>query len=452
MVEIALDCHKNGVWSKFSDMKLLYKLFRVVRHPRLCFSVLPYKFFGMLVAIKTYRRFVLPLVVRRIKCRTRINVVFLAMNPDMWRYDGVYRKFESNPRFNLVVVTAMRNIPQMEIRVEEQESMVAYFSCKGFNVLRGYDSVSKKWINLKSLKPDIIFYTQPYNNVIERSFEYFHHLGSLLCYTPYSFQLSDVDWNWNNNLQQYCWKLFYVGNEQLEQCNRLSRIGKRNAVAAGYCFEEEYAESIKDTDAAKGAWRNDARKRIIWAPHHSIAASGWFKVSSFLEIADFMLRLRNEFRKQVVVAFKPHPVLKTKLYKIWGKAKTDAYYADWASSTDSFYAQGDYHALFAGSDAMIHCSGSFIIEYLYTGKPVAYVYSKTRNSPDIGPIGDAALEAHYPAHSEADIRRFVEEVIIGENDTMREIRKDVTRKYLKSPNGKMFSENVYENILEGLGL
>ena len=97
-------------------------------------------------------------------------------------------------------------------------------------------------------------------------------------------------------------------------------------------------------------------------------------------------------------------------------------------------------------------SGSFIVEYLYTGKPVAYVYSKTRNPPDIGPIGDAALEAHYPMHSETDIRRFLDNVVLSGHDPMREKRIRVAQKYLKSPNGKMFSENVYESVVKGLEL
>ena len=431
---------------------VLRKLIRFVRNPKPYLSVMPYKLFRPIAVIKAYRKFLLPRVVRRVRRKGRINVVFLALNPDMWRYGGVYRKFASNPRFNLVIVTAMRNIPQMEIRLEEQEAMISYFSAKGLNVVRGYDSLLKKWINLKSLNPDIIFYTQPYDNTIERSFEYLHHLDSLLCYAPYMFQLSEADWCWNNNLQQYCWKVFYVGNVQLEQCNLFSRIGESNAVAAGYCFEEEYAESVRDKESADKVWRNDRRKRVIWAPHHSIKPTEMFKVSSFLEIADLMVKLRNEYKDRVIFAFKPHPALKTKLYQIWGVERTDSYYEGWATAENSFDAQGDYHSLFAGSNGMIHCSGSFMVEYLYTGNPVAYVYSKTRNPPEIGPIGDAALRVHYPLHEEADVRRFIDNVIVEGQDSMASARKVMVDKYLRSPNGKTFSENVYLNIVDGLGL
>lgn len=426
-------------------------LSRFVRNPQPYCDVLPYRFFGNIRVIRCYRKFVLPFLVWRVQHKKRVNVVFLAMSPDMWKYDRVYCKLANDARFKPVIVTAMRNIPNMELRMQEQEAMVSYFSAKGYNVVRGYDLEKKKWINLKKLKPDIVFHTQPYAGVIERPLEFFNHLYALHCYSPYSFHLSETDWGWNTNLQQYCWKLFYVGDIQLQIAERLSRMGKKNAVASGYSLEEEYAESLRDIASADAAWGNDTRKRVIWAPHHSILENEIFKASSFLEIADLMVKLRAEYRDKVIFAFKPHPVLKNKLYKIWGAERTEAYYNDWAKAENSFDAQGDYKALFAGSDAMIHCSASFMVEYLYTGKPVSYVYSKFRAPPNIGITGEAALNAHYPMHSESDIRRFIDDVVLGGNDTMSEVRRSVVDKYLRSPNGKMFSENVYETIVEGLG-
>ena len=430
---------------------ILGKMARFLKNPRPYFVKFSADLLEKRWIILVYHRFVLPLIVLNVRRKKLINVLFLAMSPDMWKYDGVYRRLAKDSRFNPIIVTAMRNIPNMELRLQEQDGMVNYFTKRGFNVICGYDAAEKKWIDLRSLKPDIIFYTQPYTNIIEPSLEFYNFLSCLHCYTPYSFQYGEVDWEWNNTLQQYCWKLFYVNESNLQLCQKYSRIGCDNAISVGYSLEEEYLDAVKDKEAANAAWKNDKRKRVIWAPHHSIQEKESFKVSSFLEVADSMVRLREEYKDKIIFAFKPHPVLRPKLYKIWGEGKTDAYYDDWAKAENAFDAQGDYKALFAGSDAMIHCSGSFIVEYLYTGKPVAYVYSKVRNPPKFGIVGNTALDAHYAMHSEADIRRFVDDVVLGGHDTMSDIRKSVADKYLRSPNGKMFSENVYETILEGLG-
>ena len=159
-------------------------LSRFVRNPRPYFDVLPYSVFSNIRVIKFYRKFILPFLVWRVSHKRRINVVFLAMNPEMWKYDEVYRKLANDNRFNPIIVTAMRNIPNVELRLQEQEVMMTYFLGKGYNVVRGYDLATKKWINLRSLRPDIIFHTQPYSRVIERSFEFFHHLYALAIFFP----------------------------------------------------------------------------------------------------------------------------------------------------------------------------------------------------------------------------------------------------------------------------
>lgn len=431
--------------------RLVLMPFRFLAHPITYFDLLWYGFQFPTVFIKFYHKFILPRALKRIKAKKVVNVVFLAMNPDMWRYDGVFLKLMADKRFNPIIVTAVRTLDDLRLILEEQNSLVEFFSARKYPTVCGYDSKTNEWININRLKPDIIFYTQPYKTKFWSKFAFHRHLDKLFCYAPYSFQLSKAAWNWDNDLQNFCWRHYLTGMYQIEVCREMSRIKAENATAVGYCLEEEFEKSAADLESMRVAWRNDVRKHVVWAPHHSVYPTEMLKVSSFLEIADLMVQIRKEYADRIVFAFKPHPVLKNKLYKLWGVERTDAYYRDWAESENSFDAQGDYHALFSGSDAMIHCSGSFIVEYLYTNKPVQYVYAKTRNPPDLGEIGDAALGAHYSAYAEDDIRKFLDEVILGGKDTMKAAREEVAAKYLKSPNGKMFSENVYNDLVKSLG-
>ena len=223
----------------------------------------------------------------------------------------------------------------------------------------------------------------------------------------------------------------YGENDSSEEMNVTEELEK-----IAEMFEEEYQDALTDRALLDKAWKCDSRKRVIWAPHHSVEAGASFKTSAFFEICDEMVRLREKYRDKIVFAFKPHPMLRDNLHQRWGKERTETYYADWASAENSFLDEGAFVPLFAGSDAMIHCSGSFIVDYIYTGKPVQYVYCKDRNAPDFGEIGDAALKAHYPAHGIAEIERFIEDVVLAGNDPMKKQREDVYQKYLKSPNGK----------------
>ena len=420
---------------------------RVLCHPITSF----YRGINNHKLLSFYHKFILPFVIWQKARKKVLNVLFLAMNPDMWKYDGVFRRMSEDHRFHPMVIGLPRNSIPMEMQLQEQREMALFFRKKGFEYVDTYDETRQQWIDLREWKPDIIFYTQPYRDGIDEAFRFYHHLSSLICYTPYYFQHSKEPWNWNNPLQNYCWRQYYANQYQFNLCKELSNIKGANAVIAGYCLEEDFRELQDQKELIANSWHHDTRKRVIWAPHHSISNGEYFRVSSFLEICHEMVILRKKFKEKVIFAFKPHPVLKSKLYKIWGKKTTDAYYDDWACSENSFYAPGDYKALFLGSDAMIHCCGSFMVEYHYTGKPVQYVYSKSRNPQDLGEISDLALAAHYPAHSIEDIDRFIQQVVIEGHDRMQKERQDFASTYLKSPNGKMFSENVVQDILHGLG-
>lgn len=436
-----------------TDMRLkdLMCILVTPHNPRNVIMWIWHRFLNALIVVWVYRRLVLPFVVGRVRKQKKIRVVFLPMNTAMWRYGRVYQRMLEDERFDPVIVTAPRIIQPKESYVKEQDAMLQFFKSLGCEVSAGYDASADVWNKLAQWEPNVVFYTQPYEGLLPNSYEHWRNLKSLVCYTPYSFQLSKVGWNWDNAIQNYAWRHFVSLPYHVRTCQEYSRVKGVNAVPVGYFFEEEYQDALMDRARLDRAWRGDRRKRVIWAPHHSIAAGASFKTSAFFEICDEMVRLREKYRDKIVFAFKPHPMLRDNLHQRWGKERTEAYYADWANAENSFLDDGAFIPLFAGSDAMVHCSGSFIVDYIYTGKPVQYVYCKDRNAPDFGEIGDAALKAHYPAHDMAEIERFIEDVVLAGNDFMKKQREDVYQKYLKSPNGKTFSENVVEDILKGLG-
>src|SRR5690606_23808246 len=121
-------------------------------------------------------------------------------------------------------------------------------------------------------------------------------------------------------------------------------------------------------------WKNKSTKlkRIIWAPHHRIDEKGSkYSFSNFLKFHQSFLELAQENSDKIQIAFKPHPLLKQKLYvhKDWGVEKTRQYYNSWAQLPNGQLALDDYIDLFLTSDAMILDSISFIAEYAFTRKP-----------------------------------------------------------------------------------
>jgi CDP-glycerol glycerophosphotransferase (TagB/SpsB family) len=108
--------------------------------------------------------------------------------------------------------------------------------------------------------------------------------------------------------------------------------------------------------------------------------------------------------------------------------------------------EGEYLDLFFTSDAMIHDSGSFLIEYLYTKKPVMFLRSDNSIEERFNEVGKMALSKIYQGKNKEDLESFVQEVIIGGRDLMANERIHFFNSTVKPPNYKTASENIFNNI------
>lgn len=400
------------------------------------------------VRVLHYRKHRLPEVVREKSRKGKLNVVFLATNVSMWKHDGLFRLLQKHSRFRPIVVSAMRPNESEEEQRADQEQMEKFFTERGFEFVCGFDFESRRWISLKSLNPDILFYTQPYTGIVVPEYYFHKYLNALQCYVPYAFETTAEKWTYDNPYQNSAWKIFLPTELHKADAQDLSDIRAVNSCVAGYPMADEYATKRQGL----GVWEKTFPqcKKIIWAPHHSITSREMFGSSSFLQYCDAMLDLAKKYSDKIVFAFKPHPGLLTRLYRLWGKEKTDSYYAEWENMGNAFVSRGEYRDLFLESDALIHDCGSFTVEYLYTQKPTMFLYKENRTARE-SKFGKLALDVHFAGHSLRDIERFIEDVVLGGNDPKKELRERFYNKYLLPPNGQSAAQNILDEIERGLG-
>ena len=94
----------------------------------------------------------------------------------------------------------------------------------------------------------------------------------------------------------------------------------------------------------------------------------------------------------------------------------------------------DYFPAFASCDAIVQDCGSYLVEWLYTGKPCCYML---KNPSDIDekftPLGKECLSHCYLAYDEPAIESFLRDVVEGGNDPKAaardEFRKTVMVNY-----------------------
>ena len=116
-----------------------------------------------------------------------------------------------------------------------------------------------------------------------------------------------------------------------------------------------------------------------------------------------------------------------------------------------FSEEGDYLQLFMNSSALIHDCGSFTAEYLFTEKPCAYIHRKIVDmDKTFTEFGKQCISYHYPINNEEDILKFINKVVIDNNDCLKDNRKRFAESnvMINYPHSSDFILNyLSENIL-----
>ncbi len=349
-----------------------------------------------------------------------------------WKTERLYKVMLSHPRFEPLLVIGKTGDE------DDRPTLRKYFQEKEYAYEEEDNLEGAMW---KNYRPDIIFYQKPYGR------GYAHNLKSLFCYIPYTFHNSIEAWAFKTPYLYNCWQIFYENATLRDYYS--TEMGEKvsNGEATGLPTMDDLLIS---KEVFPDPWKEShGKKRIIFAPHHSIDPQNWWQSSTFLQTGEAMLELAEKYSDRVQWAFKPHPLLRGKLNKIWGKEKTDAYYDRWTNADWSQYENGAYLGLFKHSDAMIHDCGSFLIEYHSTGNPVMYLERNHDDSFDktLNETVQKAHRLHYKGYTKDDIEHFIVNVIEGV-DPRKEERADFYLKHMTPPDGQSACQNIIDCILD----
>lgn len=409
--------------------------------------------------VMAYLNSIYPIILKhrakRIGKKDKIEVVFFAMNLAMWRYQGVYELLSKEKRFNChIVLTGARQF-SAEQRHRSLEVLRNYFKSKDIDFI-DFDEDKDEGCDVKGLiNPDILFYPQPYENQYIESHCFRRFYGKLICYIPYGLTGVAVNksrWVFDTVFQNLAWKLYYPFEHNKLEAQDIAKNHARNVVVSGYPNLDSYLNNER-----VDVWKIKDRslKRLIWAPHFSVPSKdNWITRSNFLWMCDLMLKVAKRYSDRLQIAFKPHPWLKSTLYQYpeWGKTKTDQYFEQWNSLSNTFIAS-EFVNLFKTSDAMIHDSASFTVEYLFVNKPVAFVaLDLEKLMVEYPDFGRAALNQHYIVGNEDEVMAFIEDVVLEGKDTMSAQRTAFFENVLRPKTSGSTSQFIVDDIKQSLGI
>lgn len=348
-----------------------------------------------------------------------IRVVFYTNEPQKWSYESLYRELEASPLFEPIIVV----VPRYSVHLGKDHTRMSleqqfdFYKERGYHVEYGYKNGN--YLDIKMFEPDIFFYLQlaeiPGVDNPESVSEY-----ALTCYCPYSFSLTDYPKEYLQRFHRLLFRYYVVHELTRERFEGYAKDNSKNCVAVGYPKLDVYFKDVR-ADADK-YWRDPAKFRIIYAPHHSVEKRFFF--STFPETHSLILDLARKTSDRTTWIFKPHPMLKVAVMHagLMTEQELDEYYRSWAQ-IGQVYDQGDYFDVFRSSDLMITDCASFLAEYLPSGHPLIRLINP--KSCPLDKLGSRFSDCYYNVHDKEELMKAFGELVIDGNDYLGAHRKEL---------------------------
>lgn len=370
-------------------------------------------------------------LIERVRKKKRIKVVFLAHNAASWKVDTLFRAMLEDDYFDPVILIYPRAMNDERETFKTMQETFSYFKKQGYPTLNSYDN--EEWIQIDEIKPDLVFLLNPHGLTKKDYFEDVLY-NYLTCYVPYFFLTVQDGENYifyNSIFYSSVLASFMPHECSLNEAIEYSATQAINHYLTGYPFAEQLLQSTNNYKDSVWKRQKDNKIKIIYAPHHKIDKNYLYQ-SNFLEVAELIKELAGRYSQNIQWSFKPHPLLKSRLYQHsdWGKEKTNKYYEYWSSNDYTQLDEDDYVQLFHESDAIIHDCSSFTVEYALLEKPCAYLLiERDEQLQYMNDFAIKALDSYQVIRKIEEIELFIKQLLIDKSKLIKQ--NMYFKKYIK---------------------
>jgi SAM-dependent methyltransferase len=373
----------------------------------------------------------------------KIRLVFLVVTPELWgSFEPIWKRAKQDDRFLISVVLLKSSDPGV--------ALISQFKARALFENAGISYFTEQNFCLDSYRPHVIFYPLPYSCLYPESYkpEIVASKGYRIAYVPYGLEvgggLFNARYQYDTEVPRVAWRIFARSRTQLVSFGRHCSRGNGHVVVTGHPRSE-----LSDSCNVPAHWavKSKARGRsvILWTPHFTV--QGRRKWSSFLDHHKTILKLIDD-RPELFLLVRPHPFLRIKLAKLedWDAERVN----EWFNALDDrdnvhVDTETDYRPAFEASSALMADAGSFMVEYLRTGKPVCHLTGKG----DIGLNEEArSLACFYPGATESHIADFLDR-LQSHDDPLYGARQDALHAYF-GPDSQTPSQTILDEIANSI--
>jgi hypothetical protein len=378
----------------------------------------------------------------KIKKKKLIRIVFLVSENQKWNCSSLYDEFRDSDIF--VPKIAVTKLERSSLEVHKEN--LRFFKDRNYTVVDAYDAHKNKGISLRKLNADIIFAQQP-GGLIKNQGLISLALAGLICYIPYGLMVA------NNNKNHYglvfnkiLWKYFAPNNLIKELYLKTSKWTRdEKVVVTGHPKLDDFRLK-KNTKNDLDVIKNDGKKVVIFAPHHSVERRSSLQYATFTWNGNQMLEYAR-LNPNIYFIFKPHPRLRYSLISsgLMESVEVEKYYDNWSRLDNSqVYDAGEYFDLFNCSDVMITDSGSFLAEYLLTERPI--ILPINPKSKGYNKFGAELVKSYYQVNDFNQLKTTLDSLLNG-SDPLKANRVALIEKYFDTGRS---AENIVEYLTDSI--
>lgn len=363
----------------------------------------------------------------RIKNGLKVRIGFYVSEKAKWNSQALFNRLKNDSRFDTSIVLLSYG-KHVDDRLTERDLYLAqrdFFRAIDPNLYEAYDTETMRSQSPLQYDFDLIFLQQPWGmdklprQLLGTSLTMFMHYGYMVTDNPkLHYELP--------HFHAYLWR--YISQSELHRKAQIKRLPRmaRNIVVCGYPKLDDFSEPV-GTDAAQSFWGSKPWiRRVIYAPHQSIGPKSLVRLSTFdWNYATFAELARSH--QEVAWVYKPHPNMKLDVERHGLMTYDDylQYEKAWATGANTkVMDSGGYLPLFRTSDVLITDCGSFLGEYMATGKPIIRLISRNNPVP-LNEIGEAINSVSYQARTVDDIRELFQQVVLDGDDPLKVKRQAV---------------------------
>ncbi|MHB8872546.1 MAG: methyltransferase domain-containing protein [Myxococcaceae bacterium] len=272
-------------------------------------------------------------------------------------------------------------------------------------------------------RPDVVFLQNPYDSTRPPNFATGELVrrGVRIAYVPYGLEIGggeeNLRYQYDLEVQRSAWRIFARSQRHRQMFARHCRAGDGHVVVTGHPKIDRIATSDKAAAGAELLEAISGRRAILWTPHFSVGGTGW---STWERFGDGILR-EFEGRPDLALIVRPHPLFFNRMrnLNLLNEASEKALRLRLARSGNIILDErSDYFPAFAASDALMADAGSFLMEYLPTGKPILYL--ENPQGPGLSEEGEIT-GSYYRGRRPEQLREFIDMVSCAK-DPRREER------------------------------